>query len=211
MAAAALGLCGVALVLLGVIRVVIQRHRTGDSGLRVGSAPRGSLPWWADRIAGSGRMTTGFVAPTAELIGVDPLGAFDRPGLRAFGAVLAVLGIPAAFTAQLAMGTSWRVGVDEKEYTGLVTTGAFRAVRNPIFTALIVAFGGLALMVPNWVALAGFTALFIGIQMQVRLVEEPYLCRVHGAAYQRYAASVGRFLPGIGRLRCLNDHVARDS
>ena len=38
-------------------------------------------------------------------------------------------------------------------------------------------------------------------QIQVRLVEEPYLRRVHGDAYRRYAASTGRFLPWIGRVR----------
>jgi protein-S-isoprenylcysteine O-methyltransferase Ste14 len=39
------------------------------------------------------------------------------------------------------------------------------------------------------------------MQMQVRLVEEPYLTSVHGYAYRRHAARTGRFLTGIGRLR----------
>jgi protein-S-isoprenylcysteine O-methyltransferase Ste14 len=38
------------------------------------------------------------------------------------------------------------------------------------------------------------------IQMQVRAVEEPYLLRTHGDNYAAYAARVGRFLPGLGRL-----------
>jgi protein-S-isoprenylcysteine O-methyltransferase Ste14 len=40
----------------------------------------------------------------------------------------------------------------------------------------------------------------ISIQIQVRLVEEPSLLRVHGEDYRRYAARTGRFVPGIGRL-----------
>ena len=32
------------------------------------------------------------------------------------------------------------------------------------------------------------------------MVEEPYLLKVHGSAYAEYAARVGRFLPGVGRL-----------
>ena len=44
MAAAALGLCLVAVLLLGVVRVASQRRRTGESGLRFGSPRRGSLP-----------------------------------------------------------------------------------------------------------------------------------------------------------------------
>ena len=40
----------------------------------------------------------------------------------------------------------------------------------------------------------------IALEIQVRLVEEPYLLRQHGDAYRNYAARVGRFVPGLGRL-----------
>ena len=49
-------------------------------------------------------------------------------------------------------------------------------------------------------AAAAALLLVVGIQLQVRLVEEPYLSRVHGVRYQAYAARAGRFLPGLGRL-----------
>ena len=39
----------------------------------------------------------------------------------------------------------------------------------------------------------------LGLELQVRAVEEPYLLRTHGDAYRAYAARVGRFLPGVGR------------
>lgn len=42
--------------------------------------------------------------------------------------------------AQLAMGDSWRIGVDEQENTTLVRTGPFKWVRHPIYTAMM-AFG----------------------------------------------------------------------
>jgi protein-S-isoprenylcysteine O-methyltransferase Ste14 len=41
----------------------------------------------------------------------------------------------------------------------------------------------------------------VALELHVRLIEEPYLQRVHGAQYATYAARVGRFIPGIGRLR----------
>jgi protein-S-isoprenylcysteine O-methyltransferase Ste14 len=31
-------------------------------------------------------------------------------------------------------------------------------------------------------------------------VEEPYLARIHGAAYMQYAAMMGRFVPIVGRM-----------
>ena len=73
-------------------------------------------------------------------------------------------------------------------------------MRNPVFTAIVTAFAGMTLAVPNVIALAGLGAFTLGVQLQVRRVEEPHLRREHGQAYERYAAGVGRFVPGIGRL-----------
>ena len=105
------------------------------------------------------------------------------------------------FVVAIAMGESWRIGVDETATTELVVDGPFALVRNPIFAAMLPASTGLALMVPSWVAGAGLAALVLALELQVRVVEEPYLLRAHGERYASYAARVGRFLPGIGRLR----------
>jgi protein-S-isoprenylcysteine O-methyltransferase Ste14 len=51
------------------------------------------------------------------------------------------------------------------------------------------------------VSLLAVALLALALEVQVRLVEEPYLTRVHGQEYRRYAASAGRFLPGFGRLQ----------
>ena len=74
-------------------------------------------------------------------------------------------------------------------------------MRNPIFSGAALTATGLALVVPNVLSLAMLVLFVAGLEIQVRLVEEPYLLRVHGDAYRRYAARTGRFLPGVGRLR----------
>jgi protein-S-isoprenylcysteine O-methyltransferase Ste14 len=56
------------------------------------------------------------------------------------------------------------------------------------------------LLVPSWVAIAGLAGLVVALELQVRVVEEPYLLRTHGARYADYARRVGRFAPGVGRL-----------
>jgi protein-S-isoprenylcysteine O-methyltransferase Ste14 len=99
------------------------------------------------------------------------------------------------------MGASWRADVDPDARTDLVTNGPFRLVRNPVFTATVATFTGLALLVPNLLAVAMLVACVTALQVQVRLVEEPYLHRVHGTAWERYAVRTGRFLPWIGRRR----------
>ncbi|KLO44662.1 hypothetical protein ABW17_08190 [Mycobacterium nebraskense] len=183
MAIAALALFAAMMLLMGALRTLIQCRCTGESGNRRTLLPDGSLEWWALIVADVGYLMVGAGAPLAALAGMSPLGVVDPPMLRGLGVVLAVLGMLAAFAAQLSLGASWRVGIDEAERTGLVTTGAFRIVRNPIFSAVLLAFAGPALMVPNLVAIAGLVVAVTGVQLQVRLVEEPHLHRVHGHAY----------------------------
>lgn len=116
------------------------------------------------------------------------------------GLVLTAAGFATATAAQNTMGVSWRIGVYQAERTELVTHGVFAQVRNPIFTAMIAAQAGTALMAPTWMSLLGVPLLAVGIELQVRRIEEPYLTRVHGTAYTDYAARTGRFLPGLGQL-----------
>jgi protein-S-isoprenylcysteine O-methyltransferase Ste14 len=200
MAVLALVLIAAWLVLVAGLRTLIQVRRTGEA-----SAPRfrdrpGSPQWWA-RLLSSVGFACAVAAPLAELAGLEPIGVLDRSPVRAAGAVLAVLGIAVTLAAQLAMGAAWRPDVDPDARTALVTTGPFRLVRNPIFTATAATAAGLALVVPNLLAVAMLVAFVAALQVQVRLVEEPYLQRVHGTVWERYAARTGRFLPWIGRHR----------
>lgn len=185
------------------LRTAIQVHRTGSSGVHRLSGPPGSAEW----LAGVGffvALGLGFAAPLLALLGVvGPIGALDAAAVHVAGAALAIAGIVATFLAQLAMGASWRVGVDPEERTALVTDGPFALVRNPIFSAMLPATLGLVLLVPSWIALLAFAGLLAAIELQVRAVEEPYLLRTHGTAYADYAMRVGRFAPAVGRLNGL--------
>jgi protein-S-isoprenylcysteine O-methyltransferase Ste14 len=117
------------------------------------------------------------------------------------GFVLYGIGVALTFAAQLAMGKSWRIGVDATERTELVAHGLFGIVRNPIYTAMIVAVTGLTLMCCSALTCVALVLLFVALELQVRAVEEPHLARTHGESYSRYTARVGRFLPLLGRSR----------
>ncbi len=175
----------------------LRRSGTIDA---VARGHRGSPQWWARWISSLG-FVFAVAAPIAELAGVPAIAPLDRTALQVAGVVLVVVGIVITLTAQVAMGASWRGDVDPEARTALVTTGPFRVVRNPIFTGTATTALGLALMVPNVLAAAMLLAFGAAWEIQVRLVEEPYLLRVHGDAYRDYAARTGRFVPGIGRLR----------
>jgi protein-S-isoprenylcysteine O-methyltransferase Ste14 len=201
MAALALALYAIQAAITFGIRVGLQLRRTGSTGLHGLPPGAGEIEWVAGGlfIAGLALVAGGLVLDLTGAIG--PIAALDGTAGQVAGIAVAVAGIFLTFGAQLAMGDSWRVGVDPGERTELVTSGPFGHVRNPIYSAMLPMVFGLVLMVPNVITIAGFFALLVGLELQVRLVEEPYLLRVHGDAYAAYAARVGRFVPRLGLLR----------
>ena len=191
------------LVAFGVLtlglRVVIQLRKTGKTGLI--PLGRGADPLkWLSAILFVGGMALGVVSVDQVLKGsLDTIDALDRTPLHVVGIALAGAGGLAVFAAQLGMGESWRIGVSEEERTELITGGWFSVIRNPIYTSMVVGWLGFALMVPTWLGFAAPVVVALGLELQVRFVEEPYLMRTHGDEYRGYASQVGRFLPGIGR------------
>ena len=182
-------------------RILIQLRRHRSSGVTGISGAPGSVEWWGGLLF-VGALLAGGVAPVLELADVvKPLGALDAGGVHVAGLALYALGLAGCVGAQLAMGASWRIGVDESERTDLVTDGPFAIVRNPIYSGVIPLVAGLTLLAPNPVAIAAFFALVVAFEVQVRLVEEPHLLRAHDPEYREYASRVGRFVPGLGLLR----------
>lgn len=178
-----------------------QRRRTGSTGFRGISGRPGSAEW----LGGVGfvlALVGAVAAPALQLTGVvTPLPFLTAPWIQLVGVLVAILGIAATLLAQVDMGESWRIGVDDRERTDLVRTGVFGWVRNPVFTAMLVFASGLVLVTPNVVAVAAFAAMVASIEVQVRLVEEPYLLRAHGQDYRHYLGAVGRFVPRLGLRR----------
>ena len=201
MPSVALALCVVFFVALFVVRSVVQYRKTGSTGVKGFSGRIGSLPWIAGSSASLG-LALAPVGPLAALYGwAGGNLLLSDSALHLLGAFCAVAGVAGALAAQLSMGDSWRVGVDESESTALVTDGLFAWVRNPIFTFIGLSLLGLILLVPNALSLAAASLTMLGIELQVRAVEEPYLERTHGDTYRAYGSRVGRFLPGLGLLR----------
>jgi protein-S-isoprenylcysteine O-methyltransferase Ste14 len=198
MATAALVLFGVYLLTAFGLRTWLQVRATGDTGFRGISGRPGTLEWWAG-VLFVVALAAGLMGPVAEPLGLDPIAWLDTAALAWAGVAVTVVGIGLTFSTQTAMGTSWRIGVADDDHTELVTGGPFAHVRNPIFTAMALTGLGLVLMVPNVVALLGLVMLLVALELQVRVVEEPYLRREHGAVYEDYASRTGRFLPGLGR------------
>jgi protein-S-isoprenylcysteine O-methyltransferase Ste14 len=135
-----LPLAGMLCVLLvGVAwRALLQRQRHGTWGV-VGS---GLIE--PAQAARAGIFILVFTLLTAQALGAlkNPAGfsgSWLRPEgflvLSIGGAMLIVAGLVLLVVAQLQMGASWRIGIDETSTPGLIETGLFRFCRNPIFGA----------------------------------------------------------------------------
>ena len=135
---------------------------------------------WADR-------------PT-RLALLPPALAFTLGGILLFG------GIALLVIAQLALGASWRIGIDANARAGLVTGGLYRFSRNPIYLALLITIAGYALLLPTLLSAALLLGTYLGVRRQTA-AEESYLVHTYGEAFRDYARRVGRLLPGIGKLR----------
>jgi protein-S-isoprenylcysteine O-methyltransferase Ste14 len=182
------------------LRTWLQVRRTGSSGFHGISGEPSSLRWWAG-VSFIAALVLGLAALVLAVVGVVPRPSGPAADAAAVaGLVLAVTGFAGVLAAQTGMGASWRIGVKQTERTDLITSGLFALVRNPIFTAMVIVQLGLTLMVPTWLSLLALACLVVAVEMQVRLIEEPYLLATHGGSYARYAAATGRFVPGRGRL-----------
>jgi protein-S-isoprenylcysteine O-methyltransferase Ste14 len=130
----------------------------------------------------------------------------SRLGVRGFsptwtsiGWIGLLSGLAVVVIAQAQMGRAWRIGI-HRESTELVTRGLFGLVRNPIYSGLILGGCGYFAVSPCVPTALAAIALALGFGLQAR-AEERHLLDVRGAEFRDYAERVGRFLPGVGRLR----------
>ncbi|NNE98007.1 MAG: isoprenylcysteine carboxylmethyltransferase family protein [Pyrinomonadaceae bacterium] len=122
-----------------------------------------------------------------------PVFWLEYPLVRYTGVILLLLSLGWTVIAQLQMGNSWRIGIDEEKQTDLVQTGLFRFSRNPIFLGMIVTIFGFFMTIPNAFTLVILLIGFVLIQIQVRL-EEEFLSKMHAASYDDYGKQVRRWL-----------------
>ncbi len=111
-----------------------------------------------------------------------------------FGA--GIIGLSVCLYAQIKMGQSWRVGIDENEKTVLVQSGIYKFIRNPTYLGLFVLNLGVWLIWPTWTVFI-FNLLFIyTLEIQVRC-EEDFLETVHGENFIQYKKHTKRYVPWI--------------
>jgi protein-S-isoprenylcysteine O-methyltransferase Ste14 len=76
----------------------------------------------------------------------------------------------------------------------LVTDGAYRISRNPMYTGLAVAYPGAALLLGSWWPVLLWPVVLVVVRMLVIRPEEHYLEARFGSAYASYRAQVRRWV-----------------
>jgi len=112
------------------------------------------------------------------------------------GFIVGLTGLSFCLYAQIKMGGSWRVGIDEKVKTELVTTGAYQFIRNPTYLGLFLLNIGVWLIWPTWTIFLLNILFFLFLEIQVRC-EEDYLQTVHGERYYAYKKRTKRYVPFV--------------
>lgn len=183
-------------VLVFVVRSLVLMKRTGVNPFTFGKGD--SAHDYAGRVYrfmtfGTWAMITLFIIGGKPYYYIMPIPYLDLEWLRWGGAGLAVLSLVWVSIAQYHMGKSWRIGIDRKNESELVTHGIFAWSRNPIFLGVVVAYLGTFLMLPNLISCVLAVTTWIILNIQVRL-EEAFLTETHGQEYNDYKSKVRRWI-----------------
>lgn len=124
---------------------------------------------------------------------LTPITWLSSTWLIGVGLALLVVALVWVLVAQIQMGDSWRIGIDEQTKSPLVQHGLFGISRNPIFLGMIVMLVGLLLTAPTAATLAVTLLGTVLIHIQVRL-EESFLLDKYGEMYRDYQKRVRRWI-----------------
>jgi protein-S-isoprenylcysteine O-methyltransferase Ste14 len=94
-----------------------------------------------------------------------------------------------------ALGKMWSISLQLKQDHKLITTGVYRWLRHPMYTAFWLMAVAQALLLPNWVAglsgIVGFgTLFFLRIGPEEAMMEQAF-----GDEYRAYKARTKRVIP----------------
>ena len=159
--------------------------------------------WLASAATSKQSVSTGW---RPRLAGVTAVGVFLIAGvlrtgslatrsvtLEVIGALLFAAGIALAVWARLHLGRNWGMPMTQRAEPELVTSGPYRFVRHPIYTGLLTATLGTAL-VNNLLGLVVVAAL-VAYFYYCGIVEERNLTATFPAAYPEYKSRTKMLIP----------------
>ncbi len=114
----------------------------------------------------------------------------------ALGLLLVLLGVAFAIWARLQLGGNWSAAVTVKEGHTLICRGPYTIVRHPIYSGLLLALLGVALIIGEIRGLLGVGVLFLSYWLKSRM-EERFMLEQFGAGYRQYQQRVKALIPHV--------------
>jgi protein-S-isoprenylcysteine O-methyltransferase Ste14 len=112
------------------------------------------------------------------------------------GLLLVVLGIAFSIWARLELGGNWSGRVTVKQGHTLIRRGPYSIVRHPIYSGLLLAFLGVAIIVGQIRGLLGLGVLALSFWLKLR-IEERFMLEQFGAEYREYQRQVKGVIPFV--------------
>jgi protein-S-isoprenylcysteine O-methyltransferase Ste14 len=152
---------------------------------------------WATRF-----LTAALTLPVVVLLAVpEPwpqwLGARFLPDTTiayALGLLIVIAGLAFAVWARLYLGRNWSGTVTVKDDHTLICSGPYAIVRHPIYTGLLLAILGTAIVFGEWRGLVAFCFLTAAYLLKLRR-EERFMAESFPDAYPGYRARVPALIP----------------
>jgi protein-S-isoprenylcysteine O-methyltransferase Ste14 len=117
-----------------------------------------------------------------------------RPATIAVGGIFLALGVVLAASGVAGVIRHRTTIVPHRPVAALVSSGAYRISRNPMYTGLAITYTGGALLAGSWWPMLLLPVVLLAIVQLVIQPEETYLAERFGASYRQYQARVRRWL-----------------
>jgi protein-S-isoprenylcysteine O-methyltransferase Ste14 len=112
------------------------------------------------------------------------------------GLLLVLLGVAFSIWARMALGGNWSSAVTVKQGHTLICRGPYTIVRHPIYTGILFALLGVALIVGEVRGLLGVGVLTLCYWLKSK-IEERFMLEEFGAEYRRYQERVKALIPYV--------------
>jgi protein-S-isoprenylcysteine O-methyltransferase Ste14 len=120
----------------------------------------------------------------------------DSSAAAIIGVVLTAAGVALAIWARWHLGANWSAIVSIRKEHELIRSGPYRRVRHPIYTGMLLAMAGTALVLGEVRGLLAFAITLFAFYWKARK-EEAWLEREFGERFAEHTRQTGMFLPRV--------------
>ena len=120
----------------------------------------------------------------------------DPLAVQYLGILLMLLGCGFAVWARVTLGSNWSGTVTVKENHTLITRGPYAWVRHPIYTGILLALLGTAVVLGTFLSTLEVAVVALALWLKLR-TEEQFMLETFGEQYTAYRQRVKALIPHV--------------